>query len=154
MPMHLASRSVPLPWRAGLAVVSAATILIAACARPASLTTPTRLDTRPCASARRTVTEYLRRMAVADTATLGVLVTPYEAVADTMLVECGNEARGMSAQFADDWKIQAFFVRDDLERLRRMRPAEAASFLPAHRARVARLVATYDGMYSNPPQRR
>lgn len=58
----------------------------------------------------------------------------------------------MSAQLADDWRVQTYLVRKDFERLRGMSPAAAAAFLPEHRARVERLLATWAAMYGNPPR--
>lgn len=56
----------------------------------------------------------------------------------------------MSAQFADDWRSQSYFVRDELARLERMRPSAITAFLPSHRARFERLMAMHVAMFANP----
>jgi hypothetical protein len=96
------------------------------------------------------VRQYLLRLVELDGASLTTVVPSYRTAMETMLVECGKDAQAMSAQFADDWRIQSYFVDRELDRMQRMTPSELIAFLPSHRARIERLMAVYAAMFANP----
>lgn len=75
----------------------------------------------------------------------------YAAVALRMLLLCDSDARSMTAQFADDWRIRSYFVERDLNALVVISDAGLSTLLPEHRRRVERLFAMYTGMFGNPP---
>ena len=122
----------------------------AACATGAGTTTPQPSSSPACAAAQRDVRQYLRRLADLDGASLTTAIASYRTTTETMLVECGKDARAMGAQFADDWRIQSYFVDRELNRMQRMSPSALTAFLPSHRARVERLLAMHAAMFANP----
>lgn len=122
----------------------------AACATTAGTIAPPRPSSPACAAAQRDVRQYLPRLAELDAASLTTAVPSYRTATETMLVECGKDARAMGAQFADDWRIQSYFVDRELDRMQRMSPSALIAFLPLHRARVERLLAMYAAMFANP----
>ena len=122
----------------------------AACATTAGTITPQRSSSPACAAAQRDVRQYLPRLAEVDATSLTTAIASYRTTTEAMLVECGKDARAMGAQFADDWKIQSYFVDRELDRMQRMSPSALTAFLPSHRARVERLLAMYAAMFANP----
>ena len=73
----------------------------------------------------------------------------YAAAVDALLRSCDAEVRTMSAGLADDWKIQAFLARRELEELARNRTDR--DLRAAHRRRISRMLRLYAGMFGNPP---
>ena len=122
----------------------------AACATTAGTTTLQRSVSPACAAAQRDVRQYLPRLAELDAASLTTAIASYRTATETMLVECGKDARAMGAQFADDWRIQSYFIDRELDRRQRMSPSALTAFLPSHRARVERLLAMDAAMFANP----
>lgn len=138
-------------YRAARGIGGVAALLAAsACATAAGTVTAQRSASPACAAAQQQVHQHLPRLAELDTTARATALGQYWAVVDTMLVECGKDARAMSAQFGDDWRIQSYFVREELDRLKRMSPSAITAFLPSHRARVERLMAMYAAMFANP----
>lgn len=105
-----------------------------------------------CATAKSEARKQLLRLDSRDAR--GPELATYSAVVDAMLIACDAEAKAMSATLADDWKIQSFLLRRDLARLERMSTAAVVEFLPSHRSRVERVMATFEAMYGNPPKDR
>jgi hypothetical protein len=122
----------------------------AACATTAGTIAPQRSASPACAASQRDVRQYLPRLAELDAASLTAAIASYRTATETMLVECGKDARAMGAQFADDWRIQSYFVDRELDRMQRMSPSALTAFLPSHRARVERLLTMYAAMFANP----
>ena len=123
----------------------------AACATTAgTIITPPRPSSPACAVAQRNVRQYLPRLAELDATSLTTAIASYRTTTETMLVECGKDARAMGAQFADDWRIQSYFIDRELDRRQRMSPSALTAFLPSHRARVERLLAMDAAMFANP----
>lgn len=102
----------------------------------------------PCQSAQQDLRTELPSLAVSAAPAKR---QSYAAVASRMLLLCDNEARSMSAQFADDWRIHSYFVNKDLKAIVVINDAGFATLLSAHRRRVERLFAMYAGMFGNPP---
>lgn len=105
----------------------------------------------PCQSAQQELRAELRTLAVrADPAKR----RSYASALSRMLSRCDAEVRSMPAPFADDWRARSYFVTREVTSLVALGDAEFAALLPEHRRRVERLLATYTGMFGNPPARR
>ena len=131
-------------------VLPAALIVTSACAAisgPAVTRGPAGL---PCTTGQSQVREQLQRLNAVAAQNRAQLLT-YSTAMHQMLVACDAEARTMNVTLANDWRIQSFFVRRDLERIESAAPGALVELLPPHRRRVERLIATYAAMYSNPP---
>ena len=135
--------------RAGL--FARATLLLAvmsACAAGLSAAGSTTAS-EGCQAARNEVRGRLNALA----ASVDSISSGYVTAVRGMLRECDNDARTMSAQFADDWRIQSYLIERDLNAAAKLDAGARARAVAAHRSRVERLLAIYDAMFSNPPVR-
>lgn len=132
-------------------VVLAATFIVSsACAATSGPTARPAQPDLACSTSQSQVNEQLQGLNAATIQDRTRLLT-YSRAVHQMLVACDAEARTMNATLADDWNIQSFSIRKDLERLDRATPDTLREMLPPHRRRVERLIATYTAMYGNLP---
>ena len=132
-------------------VVLAATFIVSSACAPTG--GPAGRPAQPdlaCSTSQSKVNEQLKGLNAATTQDRTRLLT-YSRAVHQMLVACDAEVRTMNVTLADDWKIQSFSIRKDLERLERAAPDTLREMLPLHRRRVERLIATYTAMYGNLP---
>ncbi|MGH7714154.1 MAG: hypothetical protein ACREOG_22935 [Gemmatimonadaceae bacterium] len=89
---------------------------------------------------------HLRMMDTASAATMQSMLAMHRQMAANMISTMNDEMRRMNMSANASWTATADSVRQDLIRMPEMSASELAAFMPAHRARMMRIMQMHRSM--------
>lgn len=92
---------------------------------------------------------HMRTMHGASGDSLRSMLPMHRQMAANMIAEFNREMRGMNMSGDAAWNATVDSLRQDLTRMPEMAPAELQSFMPAHDARLTRLMEMHRAMMAD-----
>lgn len=95
---------------------------------------------------------HMRMMDTASTATMQAMMPMHHQMADSMISRMDADMRRMNMATDSAWTATVDSLRQDLSRMRAMPASEMMAMMPAHRARMMRLMQMHRTMTGKPPR--
>ena len=95
---------------------------------------------------------HMRMMDTASTATMQAMMPMHHQMADSMISRMNEDMRRMNMATDSAWTATVDSLRQDLSRMRAMTAGEMAALMPAHRARMMRLMQMHRTMTGKNPK--
>ena len=94
----------------------------------------------------------LRMMDTASATTMQAILPMHQQMADSMISRMNEDMRRMNMATDSAWTNTVDSLRQDLSRMSAMPASEMMAMVPAHRARVMRLMQMHGTMIGKPPR--
>ena len=95
---------------------------------------------------------HMRMMDTASAATMQAMMPMHHQMADSMISRMNEDMRRMNMATDSAWTNTVDSLRQDLTRMSAMPASEMMAMVPAHRARVMRLMQMHGTMIGKPPR--
>jgi hypothetical protein len=95
---------------------------------------------------------HMRMMDTASAATMQAMIPMHHQMADSMISRMNEDMRRMNMATDSAWTATVDSLRQDLSRMGAMPASEMMAMMPAHRARMMRLMQMHRTMTGKPPR--
>jgi hypothetical protein len=95
---------------------------------------------------------HMRMMDTASAATMQAMMPMHHQMADSMISRMNEDMRRMNMTADSAWAATVDSLRQDLSRMSAMTAEEMRALMPAHRARMMRLLEMHRTMTGRPPK--
>lgn len=95
---------------------------------------------------------HMRMMDTASAVTMQAMMPMHHQMADSMISRMNEDMRRMNMTGDSAWAATVDSVRQDLSRMPAMTTEEMRALMPAHRARMTRLLEMHRTMMGRPPK--